>query len=72
MVIIMCFLSVSEHILFLTANIIPYFQFDLVTVVFFDLNNFFWVFKRCLDFAIFYLFNNNFKKVCLRRVGVGS
>jgi hypothetical protein len=64
MVIIICILSAIEHLLVLISYIYPLINVGLTTFILYSIANFFWVLRRFFDFALFYMFNNNFRKVC--------
>jgi hypothetical protein len=64
----MCVVSTIEHGLMLAGSIYPYLYSNLTTFILFDLDNFFLGLKRVIDFAVFFVFNANFKKVCLKRL----
>jgi hypothetical protein len=66
MVIIMCILTIGEHLLVLLSVVYPYFNFDFNMFVFYTVNNFFWPVKRCGDFFLFFYFNKKFRKICRR------
>jgi hypothetical protein len=69
MVGVLCVLSVCEHTLIIAEIVYPYFFFNLNNFILYSLGDFTMLFKRFLDFFIFFFFNKNFKKVCKRYLG---
>jgi hypothetical protein len=65
MVVIMCALSVTEHIMLLTCIIYPFYNPNggQTTNLLFWSGNFSIVFKHAANFPIFYAFNKNFKRI---------
>jgi hypothetical protein len=67
MCILICVLSIFEHVLVLATTIYPYTNSDfLMLVILLNVSFFFWQLKRIVDFFMFFAFNKIFKRVCLR------
>lgn len=64
MTIILCLVSILEHVVNLLVNVYPYFYFNIVTYIFWNVANYIWVFKRVVEFFVFFGFNKNFRKMC--------
>jgi hypothetical protein len=67
MVMFLCMFSIVQHCFLIAAVVYPYFSSISSTVNFV----YFWAafsitFKHFMNFFLFYLFNSNFKKICLR------
>jgi hypothetical protein len=72
MVIIMCILSAVEHLLVLISYIYPLIDVGLTTFILYAISDFFWVLRRVFDFVLFFIFNSNFRKVCLSRFKIST
>jgi hypothetical protein len=70
MAILMCLTSAVVHFLQFLANIYPLFEFNLFVFVIYGVANFVLPLKCCVDFALFFFFDRNFQRVCLRYVGI--
>jgi hypothetical protein len=71
MCLFMSLLSIMEHLLVLIGLAFPYFTTDFfVIVIMFNFTYFFWQLKRAIDFFLFYSFNKNFRKTCLRSIRI--
>jgi hypothetical protein len=66
MAILICFIAVCDHIVIFVCNVYPYIVFNLIAVVLYTLSNFILPLSAVADFFIFFFFNKNFNKACLR------
>jgi hypothetical protein len=69
MVVIMCFLSILEHVFQILCVACPYFGSDAITFfTYIYLNYLMTDFKHAVNFFLFFIFNNKFRAVCVKFV----
>lgn len=60
--VVLCLISIIEHLINLTSCIYPYIRMNLVANILFDVVNFVWVFKRAVEFFVLIALNSSFRR----------
>jgi hypothetical protein len=70
MAILICIIEVCDHLIIFVCNVYPYFVFNLTAFVLYTLSNFVLPVSALADVFIFFFFNKNFNKACLRYLNI--